>query len=260
MLGRVRFIHPFPKHFQIQSILRDRILRAQDGGTKLPAETALAREFGVSRVTVRQALAALERERLIRREKGRGTFVAQRVTRPTPKPKLTGFMEDLIAAGAPTRVKLLRRVVVPATREVAAQLRVQPGEKVLHVERLRYVEERPLSYLHSYLPLDIAQKLSAEDLEAAPIITLLHQRHRVPIVEAEQVIEAAVADVQAAELLEVPVGAPLLQIERSYMSRKGRPIYYVHSFYRADRYRYTVKLIQPLRRRRAGPLAAPRGG
>jgi GntR family transcriptional regulator len=257
---RVSFASPFPKYFQIQSILRERILRACSAGSRLPAEMALCREFGVSRITLRQALAALERERLIRREKGRGTFVAARLPRPVPKQKFTGIAEDLFDASVATRVKLLDQAVVSASAEVADWLRVPAQENVLHVERVWYVDQRPFSYAHCYLPLDMAQKLTGDDLESAPISILLHRRHRVPIIEAEQVIEPCLADPHTAAVLDLPVGTLLLHIERIYISRNKRPVCYVHSFYRSDRYQYSVKLNQSFRQGRASLRRASGGG
>ncbi len=241
---RVRFVSPLPKYFQIATILRERIFSSFKAGSRLPGETSLCREFGVSRITLRQALSTLEREGLICREKGRGTFVAPNLRRPIPKQQFTGIAEDLFDAGVATRVKILDRSIVPASMEIAERLQIPAGDKVLHLDRLWFVDQQPFSHAHCYLPLTLGQKLSESELEATPISLLLHRRHGVPILEAQQVIEPCLADTQTADLLDLPVGTLLLQIDRTYFSAKNRPACYVHSLYRADRYQYTVKLNQ----------------
>ena len=204
-----------------------------------PSESALLREFGVSRVTIRRALAALEADGLIRRVKGKGTFVGSKPAKITPK--LTGFTEELLAWKHNTRAKLLELVPVKATRDVATSLGVAEGDIVIRIKRIRYVDQTPLAYIVAHLAKKIGPLVLGDDLERTPIVTLL-SKYGIPIVEARQTIEATLADGEMASLLDVKVGAPLLQIVRVYYTDKGDPVDYVRSFYRSDRYQFTVTL------------------
>src|SRR5262245_40556380 len=106
---RPRFFHPYPKHLQITDILRNRLLSQMQPGDSIEPEVDLGRQFGVSRETIRQALAPLEREGLITRSRGRGSFVAKRLPYRPAKKKLTGLAEDFVQG---LEYKLIRKDLV----------------------------------------------------------------------------------------------------------------------------------------------------
>ena len=111
MKSKLSFFHPYPKYLQIADILRNRILTQLQPGDRIPPEVSLSREFGVSRETIRQALEPLEKECLISRSRGRGSFVAKRpVSRSVDK--LTGMVEDFEALGLKTYTRLLQKDIV----------------------------------------------------------------------------------------------------------------------------------------------------
>lgn len=257
-----RTYHPYPKYFLIHRLLRNRIQQDLRPGDRLPPEPNLSREFRVSRETLRQALALLEQEGFIERTKGRGTVVVQ-AARTTRAEKLTGFIEDLIALGVKTSAKVLSTGIISPPSEVAEKLGLPQGLQVVSIKRVRYVEDVPLAYHTFFFPLAIGARLLEEDLERCTILSVLRDKYGLPLVEKEQVIEAALADVEVAGDLQVEVGAPLLMLERFFVGAEQRPVGYFRSYYRADRYRYTVKLVQPpqadrtndrLKGRKKGPV------
>lgn len=233
-----------PLYYQLESILRDKITSGElRPGDRLPTEAQLSREYGVSRITVRQALAALVDDGLIERRQGAGTFVLQQTPLKGATP-LTGFIEDLIAMGVETSVRVLDVEVVESTAQEASKLGLAPGTPIFQIKRLRYYHNTPFSYVLIYLPEPIGRKLSIEDLTKGSLLKILEEKQHVQLGEAFQVISAALADGHIASLLETTIGAPLLSIERTVYTEKGDPIQYVKTYYRSDMYYYTVRLAR----------------
>jgi GntR family transcriptional regulator len=208
-------------------------------GQQFPTEQALCTEFGVSRETVREALRALEGEGLISRHPGRGSFVLRSPARRTER-RLTGMVEDFSELHFDTRAKVLEAGPVAATAELAEALGVMTEEPLYRISRLRSFERQPLAFHDAYLPVDLGEKLAALDLRRSSILSELHASLGLHCVEAYQRIEAASADAPLARLLDVVLGAPLLQITRRFDA--GRQPVLFRSQFRADRYYYTVDL------------------
>jgi GntR family transcriptional regulator len=236
-----RYEKGVPVYFQIESILRHRIQAAGQKGALLPSEAELAAEFHVARSTLRRALAGLEEQRVIVRRKGRGTYVSDESLDVQVK-KLTGFIDDLMAHGFKTHAKVLECRAAVATSIVADRLGLRTGEPVLDVARIRFVDDRPLAVTRGYLPWDLGRRVMTEPLEQMPILHILTKRYRIPILEAEQTVEAVLAEPESAGHLEVVVGSPLLDVQRVYYGLRRVPKYYARSLFRADRYRFTVSL------------------
>ncbi len=251
MKRALSFFHPYPKYLQIADILRNRILTQMLLGDRLPPEVSLSADFGVSRETIRQALEPLEREGLISRTRGRGSFVARRPV-SSPVEKLTGMVEDFMALRLKTHAKLLQKEIVKADEEVSGYLKVEKDAMIVRIDRLRFLDEKPLAYHVAFLPADIGVRILQEDLEHTSIVYVLANTFRFAFEEDQQIVEAESTDVRLAEHLGVPIGSPILLMRRIYITEGERPIAYFKSYYRADRYMYTVKLRQPDRARRMG--------
>ncbi len=233
-----------PLYYQLESILREKINSGELAqGERLPTEAQLSKQYGVSRITVRQALASLVEEGLIERRQGLGTFVTQR--KPAKGSiRLTGFIEDLMAMGIETTVKVLDVSMIEAAEPEAEQLRMKPGQRVLRAKKVRSFRGTPYSYVINYLPESIGRRLSREDFAEGSLLKILEDKYHIRLGEAIQVISAALADGYVAGLLEVNIGAPLLSIERTVFSRDGEPVEYVKTLYRTDMYSYTVRLTR----------------
>lgn len=229
-----------PVYFQIETLLRNKI-QENPPGWKLPSETALAGEFRVSRSTMRRALANLAAQKVITRRKGSGTYVSDEPLDVQVK-KLTGFIDDLMSYGLKTHVKILECRMVPAAAAIAERLALGTGNPVLQVSRVRYVDDVPLVVTNGYLPWAIGERLLQENLGVLSIIHLVTKKFRIHIAEAEQTVEATLADPETAGYLNVPVGSPLLEVDRVYYSNRREPKYYSRSRYPADRYKFTVSL------------------
>lgn len=225
--------------------VRKHVLHIVDGQLrpheKLPTERELAGELAVSRLTVRRVLDNLERERRVYRVQGAGTFV--REPHVAKSLELTSFSEDMRQRGMTPGSKLLIAEERPAGARIGQELALSPGDRVLHIARLRTADGEPICLEHSYIPEAHAPGLLQMDLESS-LYELLTTHFRLNLEHAKQTITATVIDEDDARLLTVPPFSAAFRVERTGFDARGRPIERADSLYRADRYRYEVTLYR----------------
>ena len=233
-----------PLYYQLETILRSRLTEGEFApGDGFPSEAAIGRQYKVSRITVRQALTALERDGLLHRQPGRGTFVTDTVQRLWT-PKLTGSLEDAIMFGLADKyeARLIDRSEVKASAKITEALGLETDEAVHRIQRIRLYDGQPLAHIVNYLPIEIGARIDTEDVLARPILTNLETRVGLKLAEANQSIGATLADSEIASLLDIKSGDPLVQMERTAYDWTGRAVNFVLVLFRADRYWYQVKL------------------
>lgn len=236
-----------PKHAQLRSILQqlvDEELRVDD---PIPSERVLAERFGVSRMTVRQAVEQLASNGRLRRIPGKGTFVAGRkIVLPL---QLRSFTQEMRERGFTPGARVLGASTVAADATTAGALAIEPGEPVHRVERLRTADGEPVALERSHVPAAAAPGLLDVALADRSLYTVLEQAFGLVLDSGEQTIEATGASPIEAGLLEIATGTPVLcLIRRSFAA--GRVVEYVESRYRGDRYRLHTPLA-------TGPAAPP---
>lgn len=210
-------------------------------GDQLPTEDELLQRFEVSRITVRRAIQNLVHRGLLEIRRGRGTFVIEpRIEAELTK--LSGFVEDMKAAGRRASARVVRQGIVPAPARVAERLQLARGTRVMRIERVRLADGIPVSFDETYLPLALGKKIVSHDLRMHPIFTLLEEEYRVPLVEADYELEAVTASETVAKALRIKVGSPIFQIERTSRTTNHEPIDYEVLSYRGDLVRFTTKL------------------
>jgi DNA-binding GntR family transcriptional regulator len=230
-----------PLHGQIAAAIAAAITSGRlRPGTRLGPERQLAAAFGVNRLTLRQALADLERQRLIRRSAGRrgGTFVAE----PTVERDLTtfaGFSEQARRDGLVAGARVLRAELTTADRDVAAGLELAEGDPVLVVGRLRLANGRPVLLECSSFPAVRFPGMLQEPLDGS-LYQLLGERYGARPCRARESLEPVPADGTSAPLLEVARGAPLLAVERVAFDAVGVPVEFARDLFRGDRIRTVV--------------------
>jgi GntR family transcriptional regulator len=237
------FFNPFPKYLQVRQVLERRLFSGFEQGQQLPTEKALCEEFGVSRETVREALRGLEEAGVIQRKRAKGTFFIG-LPAQVVEHRLTGLVEDYASLKLDTYAVVLEASLM-SHAPAASGLQTGAAEPLFMIRRLRYLDDRPLVLHEAYLPPAIGQRIAALDLSHASISHLLEKRLRMPCVEERHQIDAVVADTELARLLDIPVGAPVLQTSRVIRPSKGAGSILFKSWYRADRYYYTLNLVPP---------------
>lgn len=232
---------PIPLYYQLKRFILSKIeTKEWPPGYKVPSEEQLASDFGISRMTARQALTELVNEGLLYRQQGRGTFVAgPKITQHLAK--ITSFTEDMVSQGKKPEARLLEKCIARADDEVAAKLNLEPETQVMLIDRLRLADGEPLALETAYVVPFFCPSLLSDDLRGS-LNSIIQNKYGHRFAYALQTLEASIASDEEAELLGVPKRAPVLRMERVYFLQDGRPIMYVASVYRGDKYRFTVTL------------------
>jgi GntR family transcriptional regulator len=235
---------PTPLYFQVKNIIKSKItsneLKNQE---RLPSEAELCIEYGVSRATVRQALLELEKEGFIYRERGKGTFVTDR--EGLKHLSLKGTIENLIAAGRGTRIRVLEyKEMLPPSR-VARILKIEENQGVFQLEIIRLIPKGAFGYSIIYLPLVLGKMISREEFsETTEFITFVEEKMRTRIHRASQTFNVDRADENLAGNLSVKPLSPVLVIEREYYARDGSPLFMSVTYFRPDLYKYRIELTR----------------
>jgi GntR family transcriptional regulator len=241
---------PGPKilyHFHIESLLRQQILTGQiEPGERIGAERDLSERFAVSRVTVRTALARLQKDGLLIRRRGKGTFVASRLP-AREQLVLTGDLRDLVLDLDQYRVRLLGvdELRIPDTRiagELRRFFRVDDGGKVHVIRRLRLLDGKPVIYIENFLRPEIARHLSHRELSSVPVQKLLREKAGIRPGRSETYFDSVPSDTVLAEALQTHVFAPLFFIKGYIWLEDGEPFEILHLFMRPEYFTYKVEM------------------
>ncbi len=230
---------PVPLYYQVAQHLEKRIESGDIApGTRLDNEIILAERFGLSRPTMRRAIAYLVDRGLLIRKRGIGTQVVQpKVRRPV---ELSSLYDDLREAGRRPRTKVLSFAIEQPPEVVAEALSVDPNSSVYAIRRLRFTGDEPLSIMHNWIPLDIVS-LDRDTLEAQGLYDVLRSSG-VTLKIATQTIGGRAARTAEARLLAERPGAPLLTMTRTAYDETGRAVEYGSHVYRASRYSFELTL------------------
>ena len=251
---------PLPLYHRIYMVLREQILEGFFPEDRpMPSEVEFGQSFGVSRVTIRKTLERLEAEGLVVRQRGRGTFAQpQRASRAVDA-GLRGLIENLLAMGLRTKVKVLDFQYMAAPDHIAAALDLPPGATVQKAVRLRSHKGQPFSYAVTWVPEAVGRTYTRADMQKMPFLQLL-DRAGVKVARAYQRVTARAADATVAPLIGVEVGAPLLCIIRIVRDQTGRPVEYIRALYRPDRYEFEINLDMGPSETAEPALWTPSGG
>jgi GntR family transcriptional regulator len=228
-----------PAYQRIQAAIRKRI-EAGDlhPGDAVTSERELARIHQVSLMTARHALASLEREGVVERRRGIGTFVA------TPKihfNKLTSYTEQMAGRGLSARSKILYAGSVCGEHEIAARLALPSGSSLIKIERVRRAADEPFALETCYLSADEFQGIADAVVERSSLFSTLERDYGVELAYADEEIDATAADKRTAKLLAVPRGTSLMRIRQLIYTTKGKAAIYVLGLYLSGRHTLVIR-------------------
>ncbi|HEX5825156.1 MAG TPA: GntR family transcriptional regulator [Candidatus Limnocylindrales bacterium] len=226
-----------PHHRRIEQVLRERITSLRPGA-RLPSDSELVAEFGVSRMTARNAMQRLAEEGLVARQPGRGSFVAVPPAHRRAD-RLMTFSQEMARRGRTPSSRLLARAIRPSTRAEAADLDLPVSEPIVEIRRIRLADSEPIALESAILVSSCAAAVMTADLERGSLheaITRSGQTLR----RGTGTVGAAAATAEDARLLAIRRGDPLLVERRVIADVAGRRIEATESRYPASRYALDV--------------------
>jgi GntR family transcriptional regulator len=228
-----------PAYQRIQLSIRKRIDAGQlRPGDPVSSERDLAKLHEVSLMTARHALASLEREGIVERRRGVGTFVA------APRihfNKLMSYTEQMAARSLTAASKILCAKLIDNEPDAAARLSLPPTKQLIKLERIRHASSEPFALETCYLSEDEFPGLLSAPLGRDSLFATLERNYNIKLGYADEEIDATAADPRTAELLNVPRRDPLLRIRQVIYSTQGKPVLYALGIYRSDRHNLVIR-------------------
>lgn len=232
-----------PLHIQVRETIRRQVKAGKliDESGRLMTEAELGKHFGVSRITIRNAIKPLVDEGMFERERGRGTFL--RSNQPENwVGRLMGFSETIKDAGYQPGARILLQGM---TNRHDAEVRRHLHERaVWQLKRVRLADDIPIAIEHAFYPPDVGLELEKRDLTSIVMYRVFEAEIGFNIKEATQTISASLADATVARLLSVKAGSPLLSIERLTVNMDGRPLELLRSVYLPNYFRLSINLTR----------------
>jgi GntR family transcriptional regulator len=229
-----------PNYSRVEQYLRKRVRSGElRPGDPIPPESQLVQQFGISRMTVRQALARLVYQGIITRQRGRGSYVAEPRLEHTQM--FLSFEEEMRARGSRIAHRLISRRSEAADGEVAESLAVPEGTPIIVLERLRYVDGRIVGYEIRYLPEKIGKALTEDEIRNQPLVPAVRRILGKGRTRLRLRVTSAAVRAREARLLELKTGAPVLIRENTWFVEPEGPIQYGKSIFRGDRYQMMVE-------------------
>ncbi len=225
---------------QLRKLIRDNHFRV---GDTFPKETDLAKRWGISRNTLRQAIANLVKDGLLERKKRSGTTVRKKKI-TTDLANWLSFSHEMEDKGTPFKDLRNEVTTVKASKQVASQLQITPGTTVVCLERTRSTGRNPMVYFESYFHPRIG--LTGNENFKRPLYELLDEEfHTVPVYSQEEIRAIAATD-HIAALLKITAGAPVLERKRLVLDAGRKPIEFNICYYRSDWFTYSIEIKRPL--------------
>ncbi len=228
------------RHQQVYRELKQRMLSGEFGpGDWLPSENVLSATYGITRVTVRQALAKLERESYIERQQGRGSLVKSPI-QSLSLLSFRGFSEVVGGHEHTVQTTVLQPLMEQNWPAVffypltASELNLP----CFYLQRLRFADQDPVMWEHTWLPQPLVPHLSDEPLLDGSLFNTLRVKHQIEVTDVEQHIRAVAAAPEAAQHLAMPIGQPLLHIYRRYQT--SLPGYFIYGSLYCNTSKYAI--------------------
>lgn len=237
---------PKPTYAQIADAIRGLILSKKlAGGTQLPPERALCQQYGVSRMTLRQAYGVLERERLIERRRGHGTFVsAGRIQRQ--EQQMRSFTEEITARGGVPSSRLLSFRVKEPDRQTREFFSLPVGEQVYELSRLRLRDGEPIAVEFVEIPCYVCPRLDRFNLVTQSLYRIFEEEYGLRLSLCIEEISAAQPTREQKKILQIPPGTVVLVVRRETYTANDTPVELGTTTYRADLYTAIVRSVRAI--------------
>ncbi|MFA9556599.1 GntR family transcriptional regulator [Evansella sp. AB-rgal1] len=233
---------PIPIYYQLEELIRNNI---ENGifreGDLVPSERTLSEEYGISRMTIRQALTNLVKEGLLVREKGKGTFVAKKKLEQ-PLMNLTSFSEDMKGRGLEPSTILIGFEEVQLSATECKELNIDVKSISYRVKRLRLADGIPMAYEELVSPKSLLGEVNETMFLQKSFYNHIEEKLKLRIDSAKQTLEPAISNEIESNLLHIKIGSPVLLMRRIGFLADGTPFELVKSVYRGDRYKFITEM------------------
>ena len=233
-----------PYYYQLADILREIIQKsATEHETELlPSENELVKTYQVSRATVRQALSLLEREGLVHKAKGKGTFISKHRVR-YPLTRLVATTEDMTRRGWQPGVQVLSVEEIDTHSPITEALNIDPNDKIYELCRLRLGNGEPVGIQWAYLPVHLCPGLIDLNLEAS-LVRIMDEQFGIVFWSAHEFLRARLPSDFEATQLQIPKSLPVIYMERITFAPEGQAVEFLQSVWRSDKYEYEFSLTR----------------
>jgi GntR family transcriptional regulator len=232
-----------PYYYQLKNFIKEEIESGNwKPGEQILPEIKVCELFNISRTVVRQTYQELVNEGYLIKKKAKGTFISEPKINENIVQSLMGFYEDMTARGFKVKNDVLWQKKIPATKKVAKHLKLEEGEEVVVIRRLRSINDEPIVIDRTYIPYRFCEGILDEDFSNRSLYTYLEGQHNLKIDRGRRYIEAVVASEEEARLLNAKKGVPLLYIESVVYLKDGTPLEYYSAVHRGDRMRLVTEL------------------
>lgn len=223
-----------PLYTQIETVLREMLATGEwKSGQKIPSESILQTQFGVSRMTVRGVLNMLADEGLLHRVPGKGTFVTETKI-ATRSPAYQGIRQQLEDRGYSTETEMLSFELVRAPEKVRAFFDIPEGQHVYEITRRRFLENTPVTIHRAWVRSDLAPGLDRFDVADRQLCEVLSTEYALNVKNTDETLEVVRASEMQADLLECEPGDPLLLLTDQLRDAQGRPFEYTKLYMKGD--------------------------
>jgi len=234
-----------PLYFQLKKIFLDRIKKKiYKINEAIPSELEIQKQFDVSRITVRRAIAELEREGYLNRKPGKGTFIAkyrnEKVTQELND--ISSWTETLKGIGVKPGILKKEIIQIIPPKEVAIALNLGPNEKVIKIKRWRTGNDIPFCIMTNYILSYLVPNIDKIEWKCESLYKILEEKYNIKFGMARETVEARAATKEESEFFNINLGSPVLVITRKTCNANGTPFEIVKSSNHADLYKYVVTL------------------
>lgn len=239
---------PIPYYFQLSNYIEGKIKAKEfEPGQLMPSEQEICEKLDISRTVVRQAMADLERKGLITKQSGKRSTVSYPKYQGSLMQNLRGYYEDAVSKGQKPTTRVLKLGVVPAEGEVAEALKLNEGEPVIMLNRLRFLDGDPEVLVVTYLPESKCPGLVREDLTNQSLYELLARKYGLVIAQGYRSVEAIALERADAKLFGVQPGRPALLLKSVGLLEDGTPLEYYVAKHRGDRSQFQIYLVRDVK-------------
>ena len=225
---------PMPFYYQIANLIRDGILEGTfPPNSQLPTENVLAKKYGVSRPTIRNAKSILEKEGFVRSMRGSGCFVNYQKAWKNQPPTVDN-LNDIFHVGSKMRFKIHECGIVSSTEEVNRILKTSQDRFVFQMKGVRCHQGRPIAYVTYYIPYQFGSKIPIKSIDENPFIPQLEKMAGIKVGEGIQNISLGQADNEVAKHLDLQEGDAVITVKTVYLDDGQQPIEYVITKYREE--------------------------